>query len=104
MNLTRVESEMLAGKAGAGCRLAMEIIVRLGELYKASALIAIAQAHIDGCLYEAVGEAGLAFAEKLAALGAKVRVPTTLNATSRDIDDWAEHGVSAGYAEKCRRM
>lgn len=104
MKLTRLESEMLAGKEGAGCRVAMEIIVRLGELYNASELIPISQAHIDGCLYGAVGEAGLAFAEKLTELGAMVRVPATLNATSRDIDDWAQHGVGAGYAEKCRRM
>lgn len=104
MKLTRFEEDMLAGKEGKGCQVAMEIIVRLGELYGASELIPIAQAHIDGCLYAAVGEAGLAFAEKLQSLGAKVRVPTTLNATSRDIDDWLEHGVAPEFAEKNTRM
>lgn len=104
MKMTQQERDMLAGKEGRGCQVALEILVRLGELYGAEEFIPITQAHIDGCLYEAVGEAGLAFAEKLAELGAKVKVPTTLNATSRDIDDWREHGIGEGYAEKNRRM
>jgi len=95
---------MLAGKEGKGVQVAMEILVRLGELYGAEEFISITQAHIDGCLYAAVGEAGLAFAEKLQGYGAKVRVPTTLNATSRDIDDWREHRVAPGFAEKSNRM
>lgn len=104
MKLTQVEEGMLAGKEGKGPQVAMEIITRLGDLYGASELIPISQAHIDGCLYAAVGEAGLAFAEKLQGLGAKVRVPTTLNATSRDIDDWQTHGVDSAYALKNTRM
>jgi hypothetical protein len=104
MELTRYESAMLNGKEGRGAQLAMEIIVRLAELYGADELIPITQAHIDGCLYAAVGEAGLEFAEKLAELGARVRVPTTLNATSRDIEGWRDHQVAPDFAEKSRRM
>jgi len=82
----------------------MEIIIKLGELYGAERLIPISQVHIDGCLYAAVGEAGLLFAEKLHKLEAKVRVPTSLNATSRDIDDWMEHGVDPSFAQMSARL
>ncbi len=95
---------MLLGKEGKGTELAMQIIVKLGELYGAQRLIPISQVHIDGCLYAAVGEAGLLFAEKLHNLGAKVRVPTSLNATSRDIDNWREHGVDPEFAEKSANL
>ena len=104
MRLTRGEENILLGKEGKGTQLAMEIIVKLGELYGAERLMPISQVHIDGCLYAAVGEAGLLFAEKLHNLGAKVRVPTSLNATSRDIDDWMEHGVDPNFAEKSAKM
>ncbi|WP_449374156.1 aconitase X [Arthrobacter psychrolactophilus] len=43
----------------------------------------ITNAHIDSCLYH--GQAGLDFAQKLAFLGAKVAVPTTLNTSSLDL-------------------
>ena len=104
MKLTITEENMLSGKEGKGTQLAMEIIVKLGELYGAERLIPISQVHIDGCLYAAVGEAGLLFSEKLYNLGAKVRVPTSLNATSRDIDNWLEHGVNPDFAEKNAEM
>lgn len=104
MHLTRVEEDMLMGRQGRGPQLAMEIIVKLGELYGADDLIPVSQAHIDGCLYAAVGEAGLLFAEKLDQLGAKVAIPTSLNATSCDVDNWREHGVDPAFAEKSSQL
>ena len=104
MKLSPYEEELLAGKKGEAARMAMEIIVRLGELYGAEELIPISQAHIDGGLYTAVGEAGLDFAEKLHRLGGRVVVPTSMNATSRDIACWSEQRVKADFAEKNRRM
>jgi len=49
----------------------------------ADALLDIASAHIDGCLYH--GPAGALFAERLAALGCRVRVPATLNVGALDL-------------------
>ena len=43
----------------------------------------ITSAHIDGCLFH--GQAGLDFAERLLAEGARVEVPTTLNVSSLDL-------------------
>jgi predicted aconitase len=49
----------------------------------ARALLDIAGAHIDGCLYH--GEVSLDFVERLVAGGGRVRVPTTLNVGSLDL-------------------
>ena len=49
----------------------------------AGRLIDVASAHVDGCLYH--GRAGLEFAERLAAGGARVSVPTTLNVGALDL-------------------
>src|SRR5262249_15159425 len=53
---------------------------RVGEAIGASRLIDISSAHITSCYYN--GRPSLDFAERLAALGAHVAVPTTLNAVA----------------------
>ena len=55
----------------------------MAALSGADRLISISSAHIDGCLYH--GQVSLDFARKLAAGGARVRVPTTLNVGSVDL-------------------
>ena len=49
----------------------------------ADGFVPITSAHIDGCLFH--GQAGLDFAERLLAEGARVKVPTTLNVSSLDL-------------------
>ena len=74
---------MLAGEAGPAVQLAMRVIAQMGEIAGAERLIPISSAHIDSCLYH--GSVGLDFAERLAADGGKVVVPTTLNVSSLDL-------------------
>ncbi len=100
MILTEAEEKMLEGKSGQAVRMAMSILTKLGNIYGAKKMIEITQAHIDGCCYPVVREAGLEFAEKLASLGAKVKVPTTLNITARDIERWKEFRIPSSFAEK----
>lgn len=102
LTLTAEESAMLAGEFGEATRLAMRIVSRMAPLYGASALLPVTRAHIDGCIYE--GDAGLEFAEHLAALGGKVRVPTSLNVVSLDHQQWRQLGQDPGYADKARRL
>ncbi len=102
--LSRKDKEFLEGKNGESARIAMEVLVELAKFYGASKLIAIKQAHIDGCLFAATGEAGLEFAEKLAAGGGKVKVPTTLNITSRDIKRWKNFRVPESFSMKSAAM
>ena len=93
---------MVAGDEGEAVQVAMRILARIAPLYRATSLLPITKAHIDGCIYE--GEAGLEFAERLARSGAKVRVPTSLNVISLDRNSWREHGLAPDYAAKARRL
>ena len=102
IELTARDRQMLEGADGAGVALAMRLIVRLAEATKATSLIDITRAHIDGCLYH--GVVGLEFAERLAAGGARVRVPTTLNVSSLDLLHPDLYRGPADTAEAARRQ
>jgi len=77
------EQSLLGGEAGAATRLAMRIVVRMGEILGAWELVEITSAHIDGCLYH--GDGGVEFAERLVELGGRVSVPATLNVGALDL-------------------
>ena len=83
LTLTAEETDMLHGGQGDAIAMAMRLVVSLARTLGASSLIAISSAHIDSCLYH--GRASLDFALRLVALGAQVRVPTTLNVGSVDL-------------------
>lgn len=83
LRLTAEDEAKLDGDHGPGVAMAMRLVVALARVSQATRLIDIESAHIDGCLYH--GQAGLDFIEKLVSLGAKVRVPTTLNVSSLDL-------------------
>ncbi len=83
LELTATEAAMLAGDEGPGVAMAMRIVVALAAVRGATRLRTVTGAHIDSCLYH--GRAGLDFARRLVALGARVRVPTTLNVGSLDL-------------------
>jgi predicted aconitase/predicted aconitase with swiveling domain len=89
---------MLSGEMGSAVQMAMRILLTMAKVYGASHLLDIESAHIDGCLYH--GLSGLEFAEWLAAGGAQVVVPTTLNVGAIDLLH-PEH--FRGTAELARR-
>jgi hypothetical protein len=62
----------------------------------------ISQAHIDSTIY--LGDATLEFAERLAALGAHVAVPTSLNVSGVDECGWKDWSVSPEWAAKAARQ
>jgi len=93
---------MLDGERGPAAQLAMQVLVRMAGVYGAERLLDITQAHIDSAIY--LGDATLEFAEKLAALGARVAVPTTLNVSGVDECGWHEWSVPKDWAEKARRQ
>ena len=63
--------------------LAERIVAEAARLLGAQDLVPVASAHIDGCLYH--GDSGVAFAERLVALGGRVAVPATLNVGALDL-------------------
>lgn len=81
--LTAGEAAMLGGRDGDGVALAMRVIVGQARISDAPRLVEITSAHVDSCLYH--GQVSLDFAHRLVELGAKVRVPTTLNVGSMDL-------------------
>jgi predicted aconitase len=93
---------MLDGSHGPAAQLAMSIVVRMADVYGASALMDVSQAHIDSTIY--LGDATLEFAERLASLGARVAVPTSLNVSGVDECGWKDWAVSPEWAAKAARQ
>lgn len=104
MKLTDEERRMAEGYHGEGVAMAMGIMIKLGEIYGAEEMIPISSAHIDGAIYRSPDEVSLEFAERLAAGGAKVSVPTMLSMGSRDIAHWQDFKMPPSFAEGCQRM
>src|SRR5271154_239039 len=102
MHLSDYDRALLSGDRGPAARMAMSIIVRMGEIQGAPELLDISQAHIDSTIY--MGEAGLEFAERLAGFGAKVAVPTSLNVSGLDECHWREWPVPEDWAAKAQRQ
>jgi predicted aconitase len=74
----------------------------MAPVYGAESLMDITQAHIDSTIY--LGDATLEFAERLAALGARVAVPTSLNVSGVDECGWKDWAVSPDWAAKAARQ
>lgn len=102
LELSAADQAMMAGADGDATKLAMEIICAMAENQGAERLIDVAQAHIDGCIY--ASPANLIFAEKMADMGARVRVPTTMNAISVDREHWQAQGVPASFGWPSARL
>ena len=102
LRLTDGDQAMLDGGRGPAAQLAMSILVRMADVYGASELMDISQAHIDSTIY--LGDATLEFAERLTSLGAKVAVPTSLNVSGVDECGWKDWAVSPEWAAKAARQ
>src|SRR6059036_2950611 len=102
LQLSDDDRAMLNGDRGPAPRLAMSILVRMADVYGAAELMDISQAHIDSTIY--LGDATLDFAERLAALGARVAVPTSLNVSGVDECGWKDWAVPAEWAAKAARQ
>jgi hypothetical protein len=101
-NLTSSDLAKLNGEFGPATKMAMSIIVRMANVSGAKELLDIEGAHIDSTVY--IGDAGLDFSERLASLGAKVSVPTTLNVSGLDENHWREWSVPNDWAQKAHRQ
>jgi hypothetical protein len=102
LKLSNQDQAMLTGEHGPATKMAMTIIVRMAQFHRAERLLDIEQAHIDSAIY--MGPAGLEFAERLAGLGARVRVPATLNVSAVDEHHWQEWAVPPVWAEQAQRQ
>ncbi|PWE17800.1 aconitase subunit 1 [Marinicauda salina] len=86
--MTRVElserdRRALAGDFGAAEAWAMDLVTAAADALEAETLTDIEGAHLVGAYHS--GPANLGLLERLAAAGGRVRVPTTLSASSADL-------------------
>jgi predicted aconitase len=102
LTLTDHDQSMLDGRAGPAAQLAMRILFRMAELFEAESFLSITRAHIDSAIY--LGQANLEFAERLAGMGARVVVETTLNVSGVDEQGWREWSVPPEWAEHAARQ
>jgi cis-L-3-hydroxyproline dehydratase len=102
MELSERDRRMIDGGDGPATQLAMSILVRMADVYGAPRLMDISQAHIDSTIY--LGDATLEFAERLAGLGARVAVPTSLNVSGVDECGWQNWAVTPEWAAKAARQ
>ena len=102
VRLSDLDRSMLSGDLGEATRFAMSVVVRMAEVLEAPDLISVEQAHIDACAL--MSQSNLEFVSRLAEHGGRVRVPTTLNMVSLDLDHWKELGVPIEFAEQATRI
>jgi predicted aconitase len=103
VRLNDEERAMLAGQHGAAVKRALEMQIEVGEFFGAGELVPVTSAHMMAEI-ESMGEAGLAFVEEMADLGAQVRVPTTCNPRSVDFALWRELGQDERQVELETRL
>ncbi len=102
LDLSDTDRAMLEGKQGLAIQQAMRIICAMAAEQGANCLIDVTQGHIDGCIY--ASPANLVFAERMAEMGAQVRVPTTMNAISVDHANWRTQDVPASFGDPAARL
>lgn len=80
LQLNSADTEMLSGARGDGAQLAMQMIVRVADLWGAARLTDVTWAHVASAYNQ--GRVNLDFARRLAAAHTRVAIPTTLTACS----------------------
>lgn len=102
VQLSTEDRQMLNGQHGEATSIAISILVRMADVYGATELMDVTQAHIDGCAL--MSDSSLEFAERLAAGGGRVSIPTTTNMIPLDLQNWKRLGVPEQFAAKATRL
>ena len=100
MQLTNEEQRILDGGGGEPQRLALQVLVKLGEACGAERMVEIASAHLVASSYQIAGEAGIAIYTQLTEQGARVMVRTTSDPGSIDFARWREFKTPEEYAAR----
>jgi len=99
MKLTQEQQDILEGKLGEGAALAIKVQIGIGECFDAPRMLPITNAHVA----LSNQESDLWFAEKMVGLGAKTRIPPTVN-PGFCLSYFKERGmVTDEYADHMRR-
>ncbi|KAJ5295165.1 hypothetical protein N7508_009986 [Penicillium antarcticum] len=102
VELSDIDRALLNGEFGDASRAAMNVVLRMAGMLGVSELMDITQVHVDGCVY--TGPGCLLFAEKLRNRGGKVRVPTSLNSISIDMNRLQVQGANQEFAAAAGKL
>ncbi len=100
--LTPADRALLDGQDGPAPQIAMQMIRTVAAIQGAPALTDVTRVHIDGCIHN--GGGNLRFADTMAQMGGKVRVPTTMNAISVDYAGWKTQGVDPAFGQAGQQL
>lgn len=101
MQLTREEEAMLEGRQGPAKKKAMEGLLQLGRAFGAPRFVEIGYAHVHAGMALYLEDVELM--EQLAAEGAKMAVPSSVNIANADIANWRQTGAPEKLARLQRR-
>lgn len=101
MRLSRLEQEMLDGAHGEAKRRAMDGLVQLGTAFGAADMVEIGYAHIHAGMAMYLHDVELM--EDLAALGATMAVPASVNIANADTVNWRQTGAPESLARLQQR-
>ena len=103
MQLNNEEKAMLAGDFGPAVKWAMEHQLQVGRMFDAKDLVDVSQAHMMADP-ESLGEAGVAFTEKLAETDTLVRIPMITDPRGVDLEYYEPIGQTEIMAALERRF
>jgi len=104
MELTLEERKILDGEEGEARQFAMEILVQIGKSCGAKRLIPIDSVHLVLHAYKSAFTAGVEAAERIAEMGGKFTVPTTIDPCGMDTEDWRAARTPEDYAKMQIRL
>lgn len=104
LQLTPKQQNILDGNEGAARKLAMEILVKVGEGFSAERLIPIQSVHLVLHAYKSAFDAGVEAAERIADMGGRFTVPTTIDPYGMDAEDWEGAKTPKEYAVMQKRL
>ena len=102
LSLTEEDHSFLEGTHGRAAQIAFQIICRMAEIQGADRLISVTKGHIDGSIL--AHDANLIFAETMQDMGAKTRIPTSINAISVDREQWLSQNIPSDFGNKASRL
>ena len=103
MHLNNEENAMLAGDFGPAVKWALEHQLQVGRMFDAKDMVAVSQSHMMADP-ESLGEAGVAFTEKLAETNTRVCIPMITDPRGVDLGYYKPIGQTESMAVLERRF
>jgi len=97
---TDKEQKMIDGELGEGVQKSMEILVAIGKIYNAEKFIPVTSSQISGVSYKTIGDAGIEYLEEMVSKNTKVSIPSFLNPSGMDREQWKKMGVPESFSKK----